>query len=422
MNDLKEIIRFEVHKSIHKPVVLIAFATILLVDILMIFLGTFDSEPTYGMPYNQEKVKQLQQEQSAYAGVIDDAWTKHIKDTEYAILNDPANQVSAEERKKITQELLAEGLSEEAINSSDNIVRFVKPEALSSREFESLEDPSVASGFYERADKTGKQVAEDYRITYGGEKGEALASKAEEMYGYLSNEYQAYYDYNWGWSRLHAMQTVLPFTMGVFLLVVLSPLFSSEYAKRTDSLLLSAKYGKNKLIKAKIVLGFMIAVFLWLLIQIVDIALIFSSFGIEGAKSFVQNWAVNPSPYAFTCLTSYLAVMAMSFLGLLFLTSMILLISSRCKNAFLSLIIGTVITLLPTAHLDIISGDTANKILMFLPSNILIGVNYFKTFDALYLFGKVIMLPVVAAVVAVILSVLMVILAYFSFKRHQAEN
>lgn len=402
--------------------VLIAFAAILLVDIVMIFLGTFTHEPTYGMHYNQEKVKQLQQEQSRFAGVIDDAWIQRFKDTESAILNDPANQVSAEEREKITQELLAEGLSEEAINSPNNAWRFVKPEVLGSREYQCLEEPSGASRFYEIADMKGKEVAEYYRSTYSGEKGEALASKAEEMYGYMSSGYQAYYDYDWGWTRLHAMQTVLPFTVGVFLLIVLSPLFSSEYDKRTDSLLLSAKYGKNKLIKAKIATSFLIAIFSWLLIQIVNIVLVFSLFGIEGAKSFVQTWGEKASPYAFTFLTSYLAVTAMSFLGLLLLTSMIILISSRCKNAFLSLIVGAVITLLATPHLDVLSSDTVNKILMFHPAKILSGVDQFKTFEAFYLFGKVIMLPVVVAIVAVILSVLMVIAAYFSFKRHQVGN
>lgn len=401
--------------------VLIAFVAILLVDILMIFFGTFSSEPTHVMQYNQEKIKQLQQEHSSFEGVIDDAWIQRLKDIERAILNDPANQVSREEREKITQELLAKGLSEEAVNSPDIIGRFVKSEVLLSREFNSLEELSYASSFYEYTDKAGKEVAEYCRSTYSGEKGEALASKAEEMYGYLSNGYQAHYDYDWGWTRLHAMQTVLPFTIGVFLLVLLSPLFSSEYAKGTHSHLLSAKYGKNKLIKAKIVSGFLIAVLSWLLIQIINVVLIFSLFGIEGAKSFVQNWSVNPSPYAFTCLTSYLAVTAISFLGLLLLTSMIMLISSRCKNAFLSLIIGALITLLPTAHLVVLSVDTVNKIPMFFPAKILIGLDQFKTFEAFYLFGKVIMLPVVVAIVAASLSVLMVIGAYFSFKRHQVD-
>ncbi|GAB6085025.1 hypothetical protein JCM11672_02970 [Alkaliphilus crotonatoxidans] len=419
---MKELIRFEINKSIRRPVVLGIFIVILFIDILMIFFGTFGNEPTYSMPYNKEKVMELQQEQSSFAGLIDDTWTQHIKDLKNGILNNPDNQVNEEERKRITEELLAHGLSKETINSPENIGRFVKQDILNSRAFQRLEDPEVASNFYMSADRAGKEIAEYYRETYEGQKGEALASKAEEMYGYLSNEYEAYYDYRWGWSRLHAIQTVLPFTVGLFLIVVLTPMFSNEYAKKTDSLLLSAKYGKSKLIIAKMIVAFLLAIVSWLLIQFINIVIIFSFFGVAGSKSFLQNWAVNPSPYAFTYLTSYLAVSAISFVGLLFLTSMILFISSRSKTPFTSLIAGAVVMLFPTVPLDIFAGTMVQTILMFLPTNLLIGVHHFKTFEAFYLFKKVIMLPSATLVVAGVLSLLMVLGAYLSFKQHQVEN
>lgn len=419
---LKELIRFEINKSIRRPVVLGIFIVILFIDILMIFFGTFGNEPTYSMPYNKEKVMELQQEQSSFAGLIDDTWTQHIKDLKNGILNNPDNQVNEEERKRITEELLAHGLSKETINSPENIGRFVKQDILNSRAFQRLEDPEVASNFYMSADRAGKEIAEYYRETYEGQKGEALASKAEEMYGYLSNEYEAYYDYRWGWSRLHAIQTVLPFTVGLFLIVVLTPMFSNEYAKKTDSLLLSAKYGKSKLIIAKMIVAFLLAIVSWLLIQFINIVIIFSFFGVAGSKSFLQNWAVNPSPYAFTYLTSYLAVSAISFVGLLFLTSMILFISSRSKTPFTSLIAGAVVMLFPTVPLDIFAGTMVQTILMFLPTNLLIGVHHFKTFESFYLYKKVIMLPSATLVVAGVLSILMVLGAYLSFKQHQVES
>lgn len=419
---MKSLIRLEMNKSIRKPIVLGIMIIILVIDILMIFSGTFGSEPTYMMPYSKERVTRFKQEQSNFIGSIDDAWTKRIKDMKNEILDSPANQVTEEERKKITEELLAEGLSEETINSPDLIAIFIREDVLNSREFQRLEDPAVASNFYKWAEKVGKERAEYYRETYAGRKGETLALKAEEMYGYLSNEYKAYYDYSWGWSRLHAMQTVLPFTIGLLLIVALAPMFSDEYGKRTDSLLLSSKHGKGKLIKAKMVVGFSLAISSWLLIQVINIVFMFSLFGMEGSKVFLQNWAVNPSPYAFTYLTSYLAVTAISFVGLLFLTSMILFISSRSKTSFISLIVGAIATLLPTVGLEIFNGGIMQKILMFLPTNILIGVHHFKTFEAFYLFDKVIMLPFAAMAVAGLLSILMVMGAYFSFKQHQIET
>src|SRR5690625_83587 len=274
----------------------------------------------------------------------------------------------------------------------------MREDVLTSREYNRLEDPSVATMFYQTAAKVGKEVSQNYLNLYNGRKGEALASKAEEMYTYLSREYKAYYDYSWGWSRLHAIQTILPFTIGLLLIVILSPMFSDEYSKRTDAILLSAKYGKSKLTRAKIMTGFLIAISSWLFIQWMNTVVIFSLFGIDGSKAFVQNWAVNPSPYAFNYLTSYLAVSIMSFVGLLFLTSMILYISSRSKSNFISLVVSSVITLLPTISIDVFTGETVRNAFVFLPSTLLIGVDHFKTFNAFYMFHQVILLPVVAVI------------------------
>ncbi len=417
---LKDLIGFEIRKSSRRPVVLGILAIILFYNGLMIFYGTFNNEPTYGMPYSKEKVDQLRQEQSEFGGFIDDKWIQNVENEKNAILHNPANQISVEEREEKTQELLARGLSREMIDS--NSIFFVKEEVLYSRELQRLEEPEVASNFYRYAGERGQEKANDYRQIYGGEKGEALASRAEEMYSYLSNEYRAYYDYSWGWSRLHAMQTVLPYTVGVLLIVVLSPIFSQEYARKTKALILSAKYGKNKVIKAKMISAFILSILSWMMIQFINIVMIFTLFGTEGAKSFLQNWAQNPSPYPFTYMTSYFVITAMSFLGLIFLTSTILFISSRSKSSVISLVTAGVVTLFPITLSGVFGGEIVKKIFMFMPSSVLISVDHFKTFDAFYIFDKVIMLPSVTAIFAVVLSILMVIGAYFSFRRCQVEN
>ncbi|MBU3195966.1 hypothetical protein KPL26_04700 [Clostridium algidicarnis] len=419
---MKELIGFEIKKSMNKPIVLAIIIGILLMDVLMIFFGKFQGEPTFGMPYSKEKVVQIKKERLRFSGVIDDNWIQDVKNTQNNILNNSNNQVSGEERKKITQKLIEEGLTEDYINSPNSVHLFVKEEVLDSREFQSLEDPMVSSGFYDAAEKKGKEIADDYRINYGGSKGKALSWKAEEMYGYLSNEYKAYYDYSWGWSRLHAMQIYLPFTVGVLLVVALSPMFSNEYSSKMDSLILSSKQGKSKLIKAKMIAGYSIAILSWLSIQIINIIIILSVFGVNGWKAFMQNWSHNPSPYAFNYFTSYCIVSAISFVGLLFLTSMILFISSKSKSIYTSLIISAGIIIMPKINIHIFRGVATNNILMFLPTNILIAVNYFKTFEAFYIFGEVIMAPYMVAVVASLLSMLLGFLAYLRFKRHEVEN
>lgn len=417
---LKNLIEFEIKKSIRRPMVLGILGIILLYNLLMIFYGTFDNEPTYGIPYSREKVNQLRQEQSEFRGFIDDEWIQNVEDIKNMILHNPANQISEEERKEKTEELLARGLSREMIDS--NIIFFVKEEVLYSRELQCLEEPEGASNFYRWANEIGQEKANYYRDTYDGAKGEALALKAEEMYGYLSDEYRAYYDYSWGWSRLHAMQTILPYTIGILLIVILSPIFSHEYARKTDSLILSAKYGKNKVIKAKLITAFLLSILSWVTMQLINIAMIFTLFGIGGARSFLQNWGQNPSPYSFTYLTSYFVITAMSFLGLIFLTSTILFISSRTKGAVISLVTAGVVTLFPITLSGIFGAEIVKKIFAFMPANVLIGVDHFKTFDAFYIFDKVIMLPWATAFFTVALSIFMIIGTYFSFKGHQVEN
>ncbi|WP_350343132.1 hypothetical protein PRVXT_002412 [Proteinivorax tanatarense] len=423
---MKKLIGYEMKKVLKRPMVIGVLALVIIYNFLMIFYGTFPGEPTYGLKYSKQEVERIKEDRTEFAGYIDDDWIQNIKYQKESILYDPANQISDKEKEAKIDELVDRGFSREEAES--NIFFFVKEEVLESRELQRLEEPEVSGNFYHRADKKGNETAEYYRETYQGQKGEALALKAEEMYGYLSNKHVVYYDYSWGWSRLHAMQTVLPYTIGVFLVVALSPIFSQEYWKKTDSLILTTKYGKNRIIAAKIIISFVIAVSAWVFIQLINFIMIAVLFGLEGSKSFLQNWVQNPSPYPFTYLSSYFFVLAMSFLGLIFFVSTILLISAKIKKTFTSLVVSGIVLLLPiTFNWLLVDGiesadGIVSMVLLFSPSNVLIGVHHFKNFEAFYLFGNVVMLPIVIVVFSVISSILMLIYGYYSFKRYQVEN
>ncbi len=121
------------------------------------------------------------------------------------------------------------------------------------------------------------------------------------MYSNLATNYTAHYDYNLGWIKLISMQYLMPFTLGIFLIITLSTIFSGEYSQKTDSLLLSSKYGKSKLIHAKILAAFLVTVGFWLVIQIINLLLVAGLFNLQGgAHTFVQDWVFNNSPFPFT--------------------------------------------------------------------------------------------------------------------------
>ncbi|MCQ4882177.1 hypothetical protein NE624_18035, partial [Alistipes onderdonkii] len=64
--------------------------------------------------------------------------------------------------------------------------------------------------------------------------------------------------YAGGWADVMACIGFLAFAM-VAVCVVLTPVFAGEYQDRTDAVLLAARYGRSKLVAAKIVASLLFA-------------------------------------------------------------------------------------------------------------------------------------------------------------------
>jgi ABC-type transport system involved in multi-copper enzyme maturation permease subunit len=210
--------------------------------------------------------------------------------------------------------------------------------------------------------------------------------------------------------------------MGIFLIITLSTIFSGEYSQKTDSLLLSSKYGKSRLIHAKLIAAFLVTIGFWLIIQITNLLLVAGLFNLQGAHTFVQDWVFNNSPFPFTQLTNYLAVTFMSFIGILFFAAAILLISAKTKNPFISLLVSGVVLLFPVmGDVSTIEGFLG-ELSPFMPTQMLIATNHFIFFKAYYVFGNALLMQYAVPMVAIMLTGLMVLIAYRTFKQRQVEN
>ena len=66
--------------------------------------------------------------------------------------------------------------------------------------------------------------------------------------------------YDEGYTRFLALSTSNALIIMILIAFIVSPMFSEEYQKRTDSLILTSKYGKNKQILAKLFTGVSIGV------------------------------------------------------------------------------------------------------------------------------------------------------------------
>jgi ABC-type transport system involved in multi-copper enzyme maturation permease subunit len=408
------LIKFELKKMLLRPLSLILLFIILGVNVTTIFLDS-------GGNIIQRKDMEMQRiEKSKYASEINQSWTSLIQTELQEIRENPENMMSKEEKKEAKQEYNQRGYTKEYIDSLDDTA-FLKQEIITSLPYNILIGAEYSSKFYKNAQKYSIMKGDIYRTEFKGKKGETLATKAEGMYDKLAQHYTAYYDYNLGWNKINYMQNLMPFTVGLFLLVTLSSIFSGEYSQRTDSFLLSSKYGKSKLIHAKVIAVFLMTIGFWLIIQIINLLLIAKLYNLQGAQTFVQDWVFNNSPFAFTQLTNYLSTTLMSFIGALFFAAVVLLISAKTKSPFVTLLVSGVILMFPVMQLSKIGG-LMSDLLPFMPSNILIAAEYFTFFNAYYIFGEVVLMQYAVPTVALVLSVLMVLITQDSFKKRQVEN
>lgn len=412
---MRRMIIFELKKILLRPVSILALVLLIVINCLSVFIdgtGTFI--------FHDDIVAQ-KTEQSVYTGKIDQSWANEIQEKLDIITEKQDNLIPENEREQVRKEYLGRGYTQQYVNDLPNSV-FLKPEITDSLPYRILKDAEYSSCFYTNAEELSATLGEHYRLEYQGQKGKVLSQKAEDMYGYLANKYTAIYGYNSGWNKLISMQKLLPFTVGVFLLIALSSIFSGEYNRKTDSLLLSSKYGKGKLIYAKITAAFLVGSGIWLLMQLLNIILVYGLFSLDGAQTFVQDWQLNACPFAFTQITNYFAVCGMSFTGVLIFTAVILFISVETKSPFITLLIsGTVLMMPVIADISQMSGFM-REILIFSPTNILIAAGHFTFFKAYYFLGRAWMMQIVVPVSAVAASGLMTPFVYRVFQKHQIEN
>lgn len=412
--------KFEIKKIVHTPLVLVALAALLILDIGSLLFGSQSGYKAIQSPFNTN-IAQLQQNGSLFAGAITDEWYQAHKQEQQKILDDPSNQVSDAEKQKIREEYYAQGYSEKGVDDLGTFI-YLKPEVLSSNEYAKYENIEIAGEFYSRAEQCGKMFAYEYRTLYPGQKGEVLAAKAEEMYGDLAENYTAFYNYDWGYWKLRNIHSSYPFSIGLLVLIGLAPVFSAEYSRRTDALILSSKHGKKKLIFAKVKAGLIFAVAVWGLIEIINTLLIFGIYGTTGAEAYWQNFFMDYAPFPFNQLQITLITIATSLLGTIFLASVVLLISVCSKNQFVSLLVGGVMLLAPCLNLAFTDNALIQTIYNFMPTRVLTAINEWQWFDLFYLFGNAVPIQYVIITAALLISAAAMLLCCMIFGRRQVEN
>ncbi len=223
------------------------------------------------------------------------------------------------------------------------------------------------------------------------------------------------YGYYEGWEIIISSFELLMFAI-VAVCIVIAPVFSGEYQAGTDAVILSGKYGKTKLITAKIVSSFLFGALAFTLHVIVACGLPLVAFGADGWNLPVQIANIT-APYPFTFLQAALVNIGIIYLVLFAMIGLTLLLSSKMKSPYLVLIVLVPVLFIPLFLTPNGTAGAYNLTLFLLPYRAAMPeIGKFIS----YQFGSLVFdVLSVRAVLYAALTVIMLPFARLGFKKHQ---
>lgn len=210
-------------------------------------------------------------------------------------------------------------------------------------------------------------------------------------------------------------------TGGVFIAlaiaICLAPMFSGEYTGRTDQLILSSRYGKNKLICAKLFAGLSFAIVVAVATSLISLFTLLCAYGFDGAKANIQLF-IPFSPFSLTMFQTAFCLIGITVMAILFISMLTLLLSSLLKAPFGTIIITTLVLFVPLFINVPINNRILYSIVNLLPTNMMKVKEAFSGYF-FNLFGSAIAPPVFLPIFCTILIAAMLPFCYRAFKHHQ---
>lgn len=223
------------------------------------------------------------------------------------------------------------------------------------------------------------------------------------------------YEYAGGWEDIINCVAFLVFPM-IAICVALAPVFSAEYTDGTDAVLLSARWGRSKLVAAKIIAAFLFATVYFALCAAVVAGVPLACYGTGGADASIQCMST-AIPYALTMGQAVGVTIALAYAFTLGVAGLTLALSSRLRSQ-IAIFAVIVVLVLATGMVGDGGSDVLVRILNLFPMRALSFVLF--SGGVSYGFGPVALsLISMVAVVWLALAAICTPFAAASFRRHQ---
>jgi len=226
------------------------------------------------------------------------------------------------------------------------------------------------------------------------------------------------YGYYEGWEVIFTSFELLMFAI-LAVCIVLAPIFAGEYQAGTDAVILAGKYGKTKLITAKIISSFLFGALAFTLHIIVAFGLPLMAFGTDGWNLPMQIWNTI-IPYPLTFLQATLLNSVVVYLVLFALIGITLFLSAKMKSPYLVLMVIVPVLFIPLFLSPNGTTGLYNMIAFLLPYRATTAeIGRFVSYE---IGGFVIDVHVMRAVLYAILTLMTIPFARIGFRKHQVTG
>lgn len=409
-----ELVKFELKKLFTKKMnIIVIIVCLFLITILFGLSGIdFLASDENGNNYKGQEAINLRKEQiSQINGTLtNERITQEIKDLQKLKENPDNLVVNSYGEEDFSPKVYYEYL-DNRLNLLTNINRVYAGYSSSyineilNIDLENLED------FYDlRENAIKNSLNQEYSgATYTNQEKEFWLEKSSDV------ETPFEYDFYYGWSNTFNSYQMMIITI-IAVCICLSSVFSGEYQSGADNIILTSKYGKTKLIIAKIISSFLFATIVFVVYLIFAVGSVWLMFGVEGWNLPIQIMNIL-SVYPLTFLEAFLYNVGISYAILLGMVGLTLFLSSKLKGSIAIFIIDIAIILIPSFFRITSAFGIWNKTLLLMPYNSI--CNNFSKMVSYQLGNLVIDLPLMTIITYLVLMFVTFFFARKSFKKHQ---
>ena len=244
--------------------------------------------------------------------------------------------------------------------------------------------------------------------------------KEEVMESVKDIDNPLYYNYSDGWKMLlREMDDAFGIYILIIICICIAPLFSLEYQTQVDSIILSTKNGRDKLIKSKFKASFIFTTILYFTsISFVALLRLFT-YGFDGWNCKIQTSASYwYSMYNINFLQAFLLATLLGYLASLIIMSIVMFISVKLKTPFTSVILSLVI-LFATSFIDKNSTPIIlSYITDLLPLNMTHISSILNDYKLYNLFGFLISQPYIMIISFIVLTITLLRFTYKTFNKY----